>query len=264
MSYPDLPSEILDLIVDFLYDEPGTLGQCCLVSKSWVPRTRKHLFTMVVFRTNFDLQVWKKTFPDPPKSPAHYTQALTIWCPGAITEADGADDGWISTFSHLVRLKVEGSLNSYDGSRVDLAPFHKVSPTLKSLFITSSPFPLSQFFNLIGSLPLLEDLSLVGSVDHINDYDPGDPHAVVPSSAPPPFTGLLDLRLYVGNEDAANRLLNMPNGLHFRGLRLQWFKWKLPRYVIQLVTACSDTLEFLDITCMGKGAASFCWNGHLL
>ena len=260
---PDLPSEILDLITDFLYDEPETLRQCCLVSKSWIPRTRKHIFTTVAFHTDYDLQAWKKAFQDPSKSPAHYTQDLAIWCPGTITEADGADGGWIPTFSRLVRLKVQGPWGSHDGSGLDLAPFRKVPSTLKSLLVTSFPFPLSQFFNLIGSLPLLEDLSLVGSVDHINDYDP-DPYTFVPSSSPPPFTGLPDLRLNEGNEDAANQLLNMPNGLHSRGLRLQWFKWELPRYVMQLVTACSDTLELLDVTCMGKGAASFCWNGHLL
>ncbi|KAF9642961.1 hypothetical protein BDM02DRAFT_3104213, partial [Thelephora ganbajun] len=46
---PHLPPEILDYIVDFLYNEPETLKQCCLVSKSWVPRTRKHLFADINF-----------------------------------------------------------------------------------------------------------------------------------------------------------------------------------------------------------------------
>ncbi|KAF9645264.1 hypothetical protein BDM02DRAFT_3073690, partial [Thelephora ganbajun] len=44
-----LPPEILDYIVDLLHDEPETLKQCCLVSKSWVSRTRKHLFANVEF-----------------------------------------------------------------------------------------------------------------------------------------------------------------------------------------------------------------------
>ena len=45
-----LPPEILDLIIDHLHDEPATLKTCCVVSKSWVPRTRKHLFALVEFR----------------------------------------------------------------------------------------------------------------------------------------------------------------------------------------------------------------------
>ncbi|KAF9789198.1 hypothetical protein BJ322DRAFT_1000595, partial [Thelephora terrestris] len=46
---PYLPPEILDLVTDNLSDEPSTLKACCLVSKSWVPRTRKHLFASVKF-----------------------------------------------------------------------------------------------------------------------------------------------------------------------------------------------------------------------
>ncbi|KAF9643160.1 hypothetical protein BDM02DRAFT_3081141, partial [Thelephora ganbajun] len=44
-----LPPEILDYIIDLLHDKPETLKQCCLVSKSWVSRTRKHLFADIEF-----------------------------------------------------------------------------------------------------------------------------------------------------------------------------------------------------------------------
>jgi len=70
-----LPPEILDLIVDHLHDEPFALRAqleiCCLVSKSWVPRTRKHLFTHLTFddslveRSKSHIELWKRAFPDP-------------------------------------------------------------------------------------------------------------------------------------------------------------------------------------------------------
>ena len=264
MSHPDLPSEILNLIVDFLYDEPETLGQCCLVSKSWVSRAQKHLFAVVVFHTPDSIKAWKRTFPEPSKSPAHHTRALTIECPEAITAADGAVGGLIPAFSRLVYLEVSRILCAHHGSTVDLTPFHKVPHNLKSLSVTSFPFPLLPLFDLIGSLPLLEDLSLRGSARDINDNDLDGPQTVVPSSTPPPFTGLLDICLLRGIAGAARLLLSLPNGLHFRELRLQWYLQADLRYIVQLVTACSDTLELLDVACMGKGAASFCWNGHLL
>ncbi|KAF9642569.1 hypothetical protein BDM02DRAFT_3078319, partial [Thelephora ganbajun] len=53
-----LPPEIFDYIVDFLHDTPETLKQCCLVSKSWVPRTRKYLFADIEFFTESDLEAW--------------------------------------------------------------------------------------------------------------------------------------------------------------------------------------------------------------
>ncbi|KAF9780754.1 hypothetical protein BJ322DRAFT_1011601 [Thelephora terrestris] len=39
-----LPPEILDIIVDLLQNEPKTLKACCLVSKAWIYRSRRHLF----------------------------------------------------------------------------------------------------------------------------------------------------------------------------------------------------------------------------
>jgi len=38
-SNPYLPPEILDYIVDLLHNSPNALKECCLVSKSWIPRT---------------------------------------------------------------------------------------------------------------------------------------------------------------------------------------------------------------------------------
>ena len=53
MPNPYLPQETLDYIVDLLHDEPETLRERCLLSKPWIPRTRKHLFAdnQVPFRT---------------------------------------------------------------------------------------------------------------------------------------------------------------------------------------------------------------------
>ena len=257
MSYPDFPPEILDSIVDFLCGETEALRQCCLVSKSWVPRTRKHLFAVVDFCSLDDIEAWKKTFPDPSYSPAHYTHSLTVYDSKNIS---------IPTFPRLVRLEVNESAVSRPGLslQMNLAPFYKVPPTLKSLFITTSfALPLSQVFNLIHSFPSLEDLSLIGEEVEINYNHPDDPHTAVPSSPSPPFTGILDLCLFRGIAGTARRLLNLPNGLHFQKLRLRWYKRGDLRYVVELVMACSRTLEFLELTYVPEGAASFRWTNRL-
>jgi hypothetical protein len=72
MSDPHLPAEMLDHIVDHLQDTEYALRSCCLVSKSWIPRARKHLFFDIVFHTAKRLELWKETFPDPSTSPACY------------------------------------------------------------------------------------------------------------------------------------------------------------------------------------------------
>src|ERR1700753_3734442 len=76
MSPPNLPPELLDHIADFLCDSSDALKSCCLVSKSWIPAARKHLFADIQFRTIDDLESWEAIFPDPSASPAHYTKTL--------------------------------------------------------------------------------------------------------------------------------------------------------------------------------------------
>ena len=106
MSNPYLPPEILDHIVDLLRDGTPALRSCCLVSKSWIPRTRKHLFAYVAFDTVKDLQSWKDTFPDSSTSPAHYTKTLFVNCPQVVAAADAESGGWITGFSRVVQLQV--------------------------------------------------------------------------------------------------------------------------------------------------------------
>ena len=105
------PAEILDHIVDLLDGSRTPLGNCCLASKSWIPRTRKHLLADIRFRTAKSLRLWKETFPDPSTSPARHAKALSIGGPQVVTAAD-----------------------------------------------VEAASPSSQFFDLILSFPLLEDL----------------------------------------------------------------------------------------------------------
>ena len=100
-TQPRLPQEVCDYIVDLLYDDPETLKRCCLVSKSWVPRTQKHLFARVFFKSA-DYPKWRKTFPDPTDSPSCYTQTLVV--DGGLGGAEGMR--YIESFSRVKLLVV--------------------------------------------------------------------------------------------------------------------------------------------------------------
>ena len=233
-----IPPEICDQIVDFLKDNPETLKQCCLTSKSWVPRTRKHLFSVVKFCSSDDIEAWKKTFPDPSESPAHHTHTLWINCPEAGITAEAAKGGWVQTFSRVVRFEVVGNVDA-SSLEVYLAAFHN---TLKSIHVASFSIPHSQVIDLIYGLPLLEDLTLRG-------YDSGldEPPIISPPSTSPALTGTLELRLIWGIARVTNRLLDLPNGLHFCKLRLLSYSAEDFFGVGKLVEACSDSLESLDV-----------------
>ena len=254
MSSPHLPPEILDYIVDFLHDHLAVLEKCCLVSKSWVPRTRRHLFIEVELRYEVHLNSWKKTFPDPSTSPARFTKSLHVGCARAVTTADAEAGGWLTGFVHIVHLGVETRGACYEGSAVSLVPFHGFSRTIRSLRVKSANLPPSQIFDFVLASPLLEDLNLVRyrtSIDH-DDGSDGPPTFAQPPN-PPMFTGSLKVFPEGGVKLIAGRLLSIPGGIHFRKLTLTWILAEDLLSITALVEGCSHALESLTITCNSIG-----------
>ena len=210
-----------------------------------LPRTRRRLFADISFRTPGELMSWKKTFPDPENSPAYHTRTLSICCPQVVVAADAEEGGWIRTFRHVVALDVRGGLWNIDESEVPLVLFHNFSPVLKSLRVVSRTLQCPQVFNLICSLPLLEDLCVKDYGGDNNDRD----GTVFQPSTSPVLTGTLEFDLPERMERVTRRLLGLPNGLRFRKLVWTWFHEEdIPR-TVALVVGCYDTLEYVDINC---------------
>ena len=242
---PSIPPEILDYIIDLLRDEPETLKRCCLVAKLWIPRTRKHLFADIQFSSIDDLRLWKKTFPDSANSPAYHTRTLFASCAQADVAATVDENGWTRAFSGVTSLSLESHLG-----QATLVPFHRFSPTLKSLHAHYFIFPSPQLFAFILSSPLLEDLTLAGlDIGRQDDHDdPREPQTAAPSTSPP-LTGTLRLHIAGRIEDTVCRLLSLPNGLHFRKLVFSQARSRDVRWIMELLIRCSDSLECLDIMC---------------
>ena len=248
MSIPHLPPELLDHIIDLLRGSPRALRNCCLVSKLWVPRTRKYLFANIAFRNATLLQSWKKTFPDPSTSPALYAKTLSVACSHVVTAADAQPGGWIRGFSHVVHLEVGRPSMYGTAPPVSLVSFHALSPVLKTLHVHLLILPPTQVFDLALSFPLLEDLTVTACESSLDDGNgSGRPSTAVQPSSLPMFTGSLELT-NAGIKPISRRLLSLPGGVHFRKLALKWSKAEDPLLTMALVEGCSHTLESLDIT----------------
>jgi hypothetical protein len=247
MSSPHLLPEILDYTVDLLHDQPESLERCCLVSKSWVPRTRKHLFVQIIFQTEEHLRLWKEMFPDPSISPAHYTKILSVFCLQAVVAADAEAGGWIRGFSRVVHL------GFFINRSFSLVPFHRISPDIKTLiFLVEVPaLPSSRIINLILSFPLLEDLGVhvitPYGMSSDNDDSPDRLLTAVQPSSLPVCSGFLELFMQGGMEPVTRPLLSLPLGIHFRKLVLAWYHEADLLTTIALVEGCSHTLESLKI-----------------
>ena len=188
---PRLPPEILDYIVDFLHDKDKALKKCSIVSKSWIPRTRKHLFAHIRFENSVDLGAWKNTFPDPSNSPAHHTRHLSVGCLGVVTAADGGEGGWIGSFAKIEELKLWCLTKDWRKLEGPLTLFHNISPALKHLCLEAVTLPPSQVCDLLCSFPRLEDLDVVH--DDFYEGTSGEDGAILRSSTSPVLTGTLVL-----------------------------------------------------------------------
>ena len=249
MSTPRLPAELLDHVVDDLRSTNDALKNCCLVSKSWIPRTRQHLFYSVDLSTVAILQSWKQTFPNPSTSPAYYTKLLVIRCPQVVTVVDAEDGGWLSAFSRVeclvIVIPIVGEL------KISLAPFYGLSPVTKSLRVVlaafqSRPSP-SRVFDFICSFPLLEDLSVDACERFANPDGSDGQQTPVQIPNPPKFSGLLELSLAGGLNPFIGRFLSLPSDLHFRILTLTCANEGDISLVKAMVDKCCHTLEYLRI-----------------
>jgi hypothetical protein len=75
---PRVPQEIIDEILDHLALDSDfeSLRSCALVSKSWVPSCRRHLFHTILF-ASWDMIRWLKMFPVPRRVPATTSRTYT-------------------------------------------------------------------------------------------------------------------------------------------------------------------------------------------
>lgn len=244
MSNPRVPQEISDYVIDFLCNEHETLRQCCLVSKSWVSRVRKHLFVHVRFGDG-DYPRWSEMFPDPTNSPACHTRTMTV--EGALK---GIEEGnWIRGFSRVERLYMPLEDDAVRGSFI---PFHELSSSLKSLHV-SYTIPHIQVINLILSLPFLEDITLVGYEKSTEEGWPGEPLTVVPLLTTHTLTGTLELLILDGMGGTSRILSGLIGGLRFKKLILSGDCVGGFRSMMELVMACSGTLECIDIMSSVEG-----------
>lgn len=115
-SSPRLPPELCDHIIDQLRDQPNALRSCSVVSKSWTPRSRKHIFSTISFNNDSDVAAWWNTFPDPSNSPAYHARTL------AVNYRRGFPETHLSSFCNVTHLCLH--VHQVDGHPTSLAQLH--------------------------------------------------------------------------------------------------------------------------------------------
>ena len=229
-----LPPELWDYIIDQLYGQSDALKACSLVSNSWAFRSRKHIFSSIFFNGGSHVDAWRNAFPDPCNSPAHYAQTLTV----RMNHNDMFPKNHFTPFCNVTRLVLH--VHPTNGHRVSLTQLHGFTPSLKSIRMTFQSLTPSNVMSLIYSFPLLDDILLVGNPMM---YDAN----AVPPATPPKLSGSLCIMVFPEMRRMVDNLLSLPSGIHFRELTLPWICDEDVCPMLDLIAACSSSLESLQV-----------------
>jgi hypothetical protein len=118
----------------------------------------------------------------------------------------------------------------------------------ESLCVGWEFWSVSSILSLVCSLPILKDLD----VDCRLTWGDDDSATFQPSASPP-LTGTLKLCLTRGMGSFIDRLLELPNGVHFQKIEcsreLGGHSWYTADVMADVVKGCSNTLECVDLNC---------------
>ena len=241
-SAPEVADHRVDLylllnIMDFLHDDPKTLGTCCLLRKEWLPYVRKYLFPHVNLKKIEQFRRLKEYFPDPLGSPLNHTRSLAIEreCAASLTKEETV---FIRrSFTGLKRLDVWFNMGKYD-----LVPFHCLSSTVKFLRVSWKGRTPGEILNFICSFPHLKSLRVASSGDPMLD----EIWEVPQSLQFPEFTGTLTLHdegtfpLFILSSES-------PKSFRFRKIVQENGNNNSFNPIDFLVERCASTLECIDL-----------------
>ncbi|KDR76479.1 hypothetical protein GALMADRAFT_447376 [Galerina marginata CBS 339.88] len=141
---PKLPQELVDLIIDYLWDQQQALKTCSLVAKSFVLQTRIHLFSKLDIKLPYPTRNSSlKTLLEKAPYLTKYVRDLVV----VILSSDGDDDG-DDPFLGVLPLFTETTtltIKAYGGIPRDWQT--EVTPNARALF---SSFVLANPVNAIA------------------------------------------------------------------------------------------------------------------
>ena len=243
---PRIPEDIIDEILDHLAADSDfkSLRACALLSRSWVPSSRRHLFHTVDL-TWGKMDRWYNTFPVPEESPAHHVLVLHI--------SNNAID-WVPVkfFDHAPRFTNVRKLFLFGGEHCAgprVPSLWKLPESVTSLAISASNgASLVKIWEIVAQLPNLDDLSLQGR------FIQADRSALLGIGTVPRgrFGGKLVLRNVYGAGRGHIEFLEILTGSPFSRVEIDYAREYIPA-VIRLVEACSQTIVKLSLNVRYSG-----------
>ena len=248
-----LPQELVEDIVDCLSHDRPTLEACSLVAKTWLPRSRHHLFGSVSLNSE-SAKKWCSAIRPGPNGPSHLVRTLSLqqsqgryWL-GAESLDDISDH--FSSFRRVEDLSVAW-LDLGDFEPGSLARhFAHYGSSLRSLRLSYICADFSALITLLRLFPNLKDL-LIHTPDLCDD---GPPLRI--SKTTPPYHGFLNLLSF----DSASSpfVLHLPAlGLQFSSISAFHCDFSSGFPLNHLLETSSSSLRSLELEYVTFGGYSF-------
>lgn len=164
-----MPTEIIDEIIEYIRYDIYCLRSCALISKSWTPSCRRHIFATVAFDGPFDLMRWSNSISPAPDGPHIYTRNLTISNRHLEEGCYRLPDSLARFLQHLFlfcnvqNLVIECSATQKTIDKISVPDvFGHLLGTLRSLSIRGAFCSPEALLSLVASFQLLERLELEG------------------------------------------------------------------------------------------------------
>ena len=241
------PPELVDVVIDQLYNDVNSLRTCALASSSWLPTSRYHLFNDVLFGDEASILRWTQTFPAPSGIPS-YVENLHVSCASLLDDASDVSLD-ISTFTRLKGLFIGGNevtptryrrlLSRNYFQRITLLP----SKSLRTFSLSFPVVPVSDVISVVRHFPRLDDLYL-----KVFAVLPSDDTVDTKTEASPSLCGTLTLVSHLNYRPIIRNLLALPGGIHFTRLNLAVLRDDELPNLRELVDACSQTITSLHLT----------------
>lgn len=235
-----IAQELVDQIIDHLYDEPQTLSACSLVCRDWLPSCRFHKFSRITLGTiNKGIQKYLEIC----LVAAPFIKELTL----CGSHGDTLRFGDIGKCVNVRQLKLIDITVPISWIIPSALPFPKVEE-LHVLQCKLDNFP--HLAHLLCNFPLLASVTTRACHVFLHEISTAD----FPSS--PPLTGdlIIDetggrrpLRMVFESTSFFHLLPTLPGGVQFKSIRLKTSNLPVNRLNV-LLKACGSSLESLDIS----------------
>ena len=242
---PRVPQEIIDEILDHLAVDIQVDGglavrylrSCALVSKSWIPLSRRFLFHTILF-TSKNVDKWLSMFPVPEESPARHVKDLYL----VVGDRNSVPEQFLEYtpwFTNVERMALLGAGELQPWWRIPSS--WRLPQSVTSLNIKASVVTLTLLQIIMGQLPNLDDLSLSGCIRAADRGKSPGVRTVLRGR----FGGRLGLDDEYASEEVIDMLLEIPTGLHFTEVDIRTTR-ECFLSTVKLAEACSKTLVKLS------------------